>query len=1509
MSRHFVLAILALVGSLLFAATPAFAARTIDSATLNGGTSVTVAPGATISVTITVTTSGFLGLDTNWNCTRWRIGSGAWTNVDHGNHSGSGTYSETFGITAPSNLGTYSVSFIAHSNNNCTSGDSNTYTLTNAIMTVPRSCVSAANGNWSAANTWNCGSGPGDGPPAQYDSVTINSHTVTLNTSPTIASFTNNSGTLSQSGTRTLTVAGNFTNQSNATVNASNLTLNVGGNTVFNGSATVSALNASGDVTVNTNPNNPILTLATLTVAGNATFNGRLTATTFNSSGNVTSNSSAALNVTNLVFQKSGTQAATFYGNNNNVTNLTINAGTTVSSTDYSLLNLKGNLINNGTLNLPNTTWTLNGTTAQSIGGSSDSTLGHLTVDNTAGLTLNRNVIVPGNLTLTRGIVTTGSYVLSSTKFCPGAISGGSATSYVNGNLRLSYPGSGVTCTYPVGSNGAYIPMTVTIPWFSGISGGTLTGSTAAGEHPQVASSGIDKDHDVNRYWTLGAGGDTMATLPVGGSYTVTLPFLSSEVDAGSTVSGFKAAVYTATGWSTPLAGSTTGTTTTYPGGRFFGSYAVGAAAPPFCSPPPNAPSDIALSCVCDLFDRGSLNPSPIYGANWLLSNSDGTGANPSIVNQNYLRLTPKLGNQAKAATVPGVFPAAGNYISVEFKHYAYDGSGADGIAVTLSDYAVPVVPGAFGGSLGYAPKNSSSDCTTPGGCPGFAGGWIGVALDEFGNYQNPTEGRTGGPGARADSVGIRGPGSGLNGYRWMGGTAAGLDIDAASSTTPAPGYMYQIIVDARDVLTGTARVFVNRDTTTKDGSSYVNLFGGAGGFNAYSEAAYAVTQGWTSKLVPDYWKISFTGSTGASNNIHEIGSLRICAQTVYPPDNFGGTAKSFNAIDEAYPFPAGAAQWQNYQTGHIYTKLAGVAFKLNVAALADSGIKEDYVATGTKNVTVKLVDNSDNVCVTDSTKANYCNADCKSKPAIAGGTQTLAFAPGDKGQKKTSDFTIPRAYSRLAVLVEDSTVKACATDEFAVRPTGATVTASTATQTGSSGDPKFKAGEDTFSVTVEVDKGSYNGKLKIGNPLPVAPATVAGDFGAATPEFPSATPGVSTSTVTGAFTYSEVGVFRLPGYIPATDATSPRGIWDDTWTAVDSPSTQGDCVIGSYSNAKDANGKYGCLFGLTADKSFGRFIPHHFAIVNATLTNRPAACDASAVPPFPASSFSYLDEPIGLSFSLEARAAGGTVTQNYAGTLAKLVLSPSATAIENLKLGAASTTPALVLTPRLSTSGFAGNWSAGTAALAGTITVSSLDAPLPNNRVAPDGPFADVRFGIAPVDADGVSLKSGTMDLDADETAGNERKAVGDPTSLRFGLLKLTTAYGSELLDLSVPVEARYWNGTGFIVNSDDNCTIPHLSAANVGATGSGPALEPVVKSLGNGKGRIVIPSPDKTKRNVYRVCLDIGADGTCSATQAPFGYLTGPWDGSDAYDRDPSARAAFGLNRGAYLYHREQY
>src|SRR5262245_51919351 len=95
------------------AAPNALATLTIQSATLNGGSSVTVQANATITAAVTVVTSA-----SNWKGTQWNISSNQC--VDTTDHNVNGTFTESFSITAPGSAGTYSVSFTAISNDNCT---------------------------------------------------------------------------------------------------------------------------------------------------------------------------------------------------------------------------------------------------------------------------------------------------------------------------------------------------------------------------------------------------------------------------------------------------------------------------------------------------------------------------------------------------------------------------------------------------------------------------------------------------------------------------------------------------------------------------------------------------------------------------------------------------------------------------------------------------------------------------------------------------------------------------------------------------------------------------------------------------------------------------------------------------------------------------------------------------------------------------------------------------------------------------------------------------------------------------------------------------------------------------------------------------------------------------------------------------------------------------------------------------------------------------------------------
>ncbi len=1344
-------------------------------------------------------------------------------------------------------------------------------------------CTSLNSGNWSSSGTWSCGHVP-----TTADAVVITSpYTVALDINGVAGSLVINAGAAIDDQQNDLTVSGNITvNGAFGILNSGNQgTLTSTGN-----NAIISGTGVFYDTTLQIDAN------ATIAAGSSLTFNGMgMIAVGVNNPSTLTINGTVL-----------GANSAA--GNGNGIASGTTiiqtqqNSTTTISSTG--VVNAPGAMMytyktgitnNNGTV-------TLQAIEAQTTGAQwNQGVNSSLSISQTGNFNGKLSASATGN-TVTYATGVTPIKPVSNTYYNLVGPTCAVAQKFIILGSSPCNPGTAVS-SINLASTNPTSPAT-TVSW-------TVVFSTSV--------TGVT----TSNFALVQAGGVTGATISsVTGSGTTWT--VNANTGSGTGSLGLNMV---------NVAGITPAVTTAMP---FVGQ--VYTVSPPFCSPPSNIPAGVTVSCVCDQFGRASLNPSTIFGGNWTISDgsTDTTGIYPYInTSTGHLRLTENTNNNAKAATVPSIFPAAGNYISVEFNHYAYQGgnTGADGVAVTLSDSSIPPVPGGFGGSLGYAQRN---DGTIP---PGFAGGWVGVALDEYGNYQNPTEGRILGPGFIPQSVGVRGPGSGTNGYRWMGGTASnsgGYSVSANStSSTPAPGYMYQVIVDARNSGTGTINVSVNRDATNKDGSAYTSLFGP---FNAYTEASYALSQGWITQVVPNYWKISFTGSTGGSTNIHEIGGLRICAQTVLPPT--GGTASGFSAIDEAYPAAAGSTvpAYPNFQTGDIYMKLAGTPFKFWVAALTGSGISTGYSATSSKYVQVKIVDNTDNACGPDS--ARTCNSTCTNKSAVESGATQIATFPSGSSTGVASpspSFTLNSSYQNLIAVMKEcttsacsaftATAPACSADSFSVRPLSiASVTSSNATDTGTSGTPIFKAGRDNFSLTATTTgvpgyPSGYVGVMKINNAAVQAasPATVAGTVSGTT--FPAATSATPSSTATGTtFIYSEAGGFTLPGYDPATDTTTVRGVYDDTWTGVDSINTKNDCVANGYSNTKDATGKYGCNFGLLPNTAvFGRFIPDHF-VATGTLTNRSDLACA------PASSFTYMGEPMLLTLTLNAQNAANAPTQNYIGVLAKL---DGATASkwttfgsnDSIGLGAVDvTSPATSLSARLGISGTpSASWTAGAGTLSAAVVL--------NRAASPDGAFDNLELGIAPQDADGVTLLPAALNLDADLNSSLEREQVA-ASKARYGRIRLNNAYGSELLALPIPFRMEYWQGvaTGWQINPDDTCT-PIAPANFAFAFPAGTALKPnnlaacetAVTVAGSAPNYTVSLSKPGTGNDGWtdltlnlnttaagNQCTAVGGAGA-AATTANAPWLMYNWTGAVG---NPQARAVFGIYRpGPVIFRRERY
>src|SRR5690606_38909458 len=133
----------------------------------------------------------------------------------------------------------------------------------------------------------------------------------------------------------------------------------------------------------------------------------------------------------------------------------------------------------------------------------------------------------------------------------------------------------------------------------------------------------------------------------------------------------------------------------------------------------------------------------------------------PGTPGNGVLRLTSNQEYQSGYVYLDIPFPSTFGF-RASFEYFSYGGNGnADGLTFFLFDGGVPTFqPGAFGGALGYAQGVNPSFANSP----GLSGAYIGIGLDEFGNFSNAVEGKDG-RGFLPNSVVIRGPGNGFSGY------------------------------------------------------------------------------------------------------------------------------------------------------------------------------------------------------------------------------------------------------------------------------------------------------------------------------------------------------------------------------------------------------------------------------------------------------------------------------------------------------------------------------------------------------------------------------------------------------------------------------------------------------------------------------------------------------------------------------------------------------------------------
>ncbi len=659
----------------------------------------------------------------------------------------------------------------------------------------------------------------------------------------------------------------------------------------------------------------------------------------------------------------------------------------------------------------------------------------------------------------------------------------------------------------------------------------------------------------------------------------------------------------------------------------------------------------------------------------------------------------------------------------------------------------------------------------------------------------------------------------------------------------------------------------------------------------------------------PTWTEITPTARTATTTTISGIGITQA---------NIAGE----HAIGERAPVVPAPGDFNAFETttgagaitGKVFTKLVGTNFSLDIVAILAAA----QHATFTNTVAVDLV--------TGSTGGLNCPG---TPVAIAGTSQNVNLVTG---RGTTGAFNIPAtAYRDVRVRVRYPaalpTVTSCSTDNFAIRPTSLSVTSTNAsggtaaTNTATAGAPAVKTGAN-FNLRATALAG-YDGTPSINNTLVTGTPTagsIGGSFGAAA---------IGTGIADGnAFYYSEVGHFGL----------STNTVFDSGFTSVDSGG--GDCS-NDFSNAL-VGGRYGCNLGsiavpqVTAASGFGRFIPDNFNVSYNFPVLAPACTGFSYI----GQSVNYTTEPVMTVTARSGTSNGLTnaTTVNYAGSymkfandsssLARPLYDTQAERYARFDALGGGNTPALDLSllPATSADPAIGIFTGGV----GTFTFSGGGLAFIRDATAPRAHFdADIALALNVVDADGVSYGGNPASFGAASADGGMLFSDADAgttndAAVRYGLLRIGGASGSQQLPLRLPVEVQYWNGKVFVTNTLDSCTV--LSANNVGLGNyvggltAGDTVASIINSpLQDGRGVIRLSAPGAGNHGSVDVTVNLGDAGNADACKAfaptaaasNLDHLRGRWCASPGnYSKDPAVRARFGIMQSSeqVIYQREQ-
>jgi uncharacterized repeat protein (TIGR01451 family) len=242
-------------------------------------------------------------------------------------------------------------------------------------------------------------------------------------------------------------------------------------------------------------------------------------------------------------------------------------------------------------------------------------------------------------------------------------------------------------------------------------------------------------------------------------------------------------------------------------------------------------------------------------------------GSGNDAIGEGYLRLTDSKNHNAGYVIDNVSFPSSEGF-SISFEFFSYGGSGADGFSVFLVDADKQPSGGfrigATGGSLGYAQKTIEPIA------PGVSQGYIGIGIDEYGNYSNGYEGRSGGnsvldiDGRVPDGIAIRGAGNGsaTTDYPYLVGTKPGdidFSLDVATPRAQSNSADYR-------------RAYIDVVPLKENGKTAYRITVRI----QHGLQVRTTIENFKVDTPPANLRLGFSGSTGGNTNVHEIRNLNI---------------------------------------------------------------------------------------------------------------------------------------------------------------------------------------------------------------------------------------------------------------------------------------------------------------------------------------------------------------------------------------------------------------------------------------------------------------------------------------------------------------------------------------------------------------------------------------------------------------------------------------------------------